>query len=57
MGRHFPLNPAALFIGILFWQFVWGVPGAILAVPMMVTIKILCDAIPSLQPYGEFLGP
>lgn len=57
MGKQFPLNTPALFVGILFWQFMFGVPGAILAVPIMVSIKILCDAIPALRSYGEFLGP
>ncbi|MCC6317813.1 MAG: AI-2E family transporter [Gemmatimonadaceae bacterium] len=56
MGRTFPLNPVALFIGVLVWGFVWGIPGAILAVPIMVTLKILCDHIPALRPFGEFLG-
>jgi predicted PurR-regulated permease PerM len=55
MGRQFPLNPVALFIGVLVWGFLWGVAGAILAVPMMVTLKILCDHIPFLSPLGEFL--
>jgi predicted PurR-regulated permease PerM len=57
LGREFPLNPVAVFVGLLFWGFVWGIPGAILAVPMMVTLKIVCDRVPSLQPFGEFLGP
>ncbi|MGQ0647493.1 MAG: AI-2E family transporter [Gemmatimonadaceae bacterium] len=56
MGRQFPLNTVALFIGVMLWGFVWGVPGAILAVPIMVTLKILCDHIPSLRTFGEFLG-
>jgi predicted PurR-regulated permease PerM len=56
MGRQFPLNAVALFVGVLFWSFVWGVPGAILAVPIMVTIKILADATPALHVIGEFLG-
>lgn len=57
LGREFPLNAVAVFVGLLFWGFVWGVPGAILAVPMMVTLKIVADRIPSLRPLGEFLGP
>lgn len=56
MGRQFPLNTVALFIGVMLWGFVWGIPGAILAVPIMVTLKILCDYIPVLRPFGEFLG-
>ena len=57
LGREFPLNAVAVFVGLLFWGFVWGVPGAILAVPMMVTLKIVADRLPSLRPLGEFLGP
>jgi predicted PurR-regulated permease PerM len=57
MGKQFPLNPVAVFVGLLFWGFVWGIPGAILAVPMMVTIKIVCDRVPSLRALGELLGP
>ena len=56
MGRQFPLNTVALFVGIMFWGYIWGIAGAILAVPMMVTLKILCDHIPTLRPFGEFLG-
>ena len=56
MGRQFPLNTVALFIGVMLWGFVWGIPGAILAVPIMVTLKILCDHIPALHAAGEFLG-
>ena len=56
MGRQFPLNSVALFVGVLFWGFVWGVAGAMLAVPIMVTLKIVCDSVPALQPVGEFLG-
>jgi len=56
LGRQFPLNTVAIFIGLMLWGFVWGVPGAILAVPIMVTLKILCDRVPSLRPFGEFLG-
>lgn len=56
LGREFPLNPVAVFVGLLFWGFVWGIPGAILAVPMMVTLKIVCDRVPSLYAIGELLG-
>ncbi|MGH7713113.1 MAG: AI-2E family transporter, partial [Gemmatimonadaceae bacterium] len=53
LGREFPLNPVAVFVGLLFWGFVWGVPGAILAVPMMVTLKIVCDRFLALRAVGE----
>jgi predicted PurR-regulated permease PerM len=56
LGRRMQLNTVALFIGFIFWWYIWGVAGAILAVPMMAALKILCDHIESLTPIGEFLG-
>jgi predicted PurR-regulated permease PerM len=56
MGRRMRLNTVAVFIGLVFWWYLWGIPGAILAVPMMATLKIACDHIESLAPIGEFLG-
>ncbi|MBA3892304.1 MAG: AI-2E family transporter [Gemmatimonadales bacterium] len=55
-GNRMKLNTVALFIGLVFWWYLWGVPGAILAVPIMATLKIACDHIESLAPIGEFLG-
>jgi len=46
----------ALFVGLAFWWWVWGIPGAFVAVPLMATFKIFCDHIDSLAPIGEFLG-
>jgi predicted PurR-regulated permease PerM len=56
MGRRMRLNTVAVFVGLVFWWYLWGVPGAILAVPMMATIKIACDHIAALAPVGEFLA-
>jgi predicted PurR-regulated permease PerM len=56
MGRRMRLNTVAVFIGLIFWWYLWGIPGAILAVPMMATIKIACDHIQTLAPIGEFLS-
>jgi predicted PurR-regulated permease PerM len=56
LGRRMRLNTVAVFIGLIFWWYLWGIPGAILAVPMMATIKIACDHIASLAPVGEFLA-
>ena len=56
MGRRFTLQPALLFVGLLFWWFVWGVPGALLAVPMMAAFQIFCERVESLQPIAAFLG-
>ena len=46
----------AVFIGLIFWWYLWGIPGAIMAVPMMATMKIFCDHFDGLAPIGEFLG-
>lgn len=56
VGNRLSLNTVALFIGMTFWWFVWGIPGALMAVPMMATIKIFCDHFEPLKPVGEFLG-
>ncbi len=56
LGSKMRLNTVALFIGLVFWWFLWGIPGAILAVPIMAALKIMCDHIESLAPIGEFLG-
>ena len=56
MGRAASINPVAIFIGIIFWSWVWGVWGLILAVPMLMMLKAVCDRIEGLQPIGELLG-
>jgi predicted PurR-regulated permease PerM len=49
-------NEVAVFLGLIFWSFVWGVWGTLLAVPMLVTVKAYCDRIEDLKPVGELLG-
>jgi predicted PurR-regulated permease PerM len=49
-------NEVAVFIGLIFWGFVWGIWGTLLAVPMMVALKACCDRIEDLKPVGEMLG-
>jgi predicted PurR-regulated permease PerM len=56
MGRAARMNPVAIFVGLLFWSWVWGVWGTILAVPMMMMIKTVCDHVEGLQGFGELLG-
>jgi predicted PurR-regulated permease PerM len=56
LGRRLTLNPVVLFVGLTFWGWMWGVVGAILAVPIMAVFKIFCDHIEPLAPIGEFLG-
>jgi predicted PurR-regulated permease PerM len=56
LGNRLTLNPVAIFIGLVFWWWIWGVPGAFIAVPLIATFKIFCDHIETLAPIGEFLG-
>src|SRR5438874_3517395 len=56
MGRAARMNPIAIFVGLLFWSWIWGVWGAILAVPMLMMVKAVCDHIEELQSVGELLG-
>ena len=56
MQRVAQMNRIAIFAGILFWSWLWGVPGMLLAIPMMVVTKVVCDRIEGLQPIGNMLG-
>ena len=49
-------NEVAIFVGLIFWSFVWGIWGTLLAVPMLVAVKAYCDHIEDLKPVGELLG-
>lgn len=55
LARRFTLNPVVVIISLLFWYWMWGVPGAILAMPILVIVKIICDRIRSLAAFGHFL--
>jgi predicted PurR-regulated permease PerM len=50
------MNRIAIFAGILFWSWLWGVPGMLLAIPMMMVVKVVCDRVEGLQPIGKMLG-
>jgi predicted PurR-regulated permease PerM len=56
LGKRLALNPVALFIGLAFWFWIWGIAGAFIGVPLLAVFKIMCDNIESLAPVGEFLG-
>ena len=56
LGHRLTLNPVAIFVGLAFFFWIWGVPGAFIAVPVLATFKIFCDHIASMAAIGEFLG-
>ena len=55
-GRRLTLNTPVLFVGLLFWWWVWGIPGALLAVPILSVVKIVCERVEGWRPLAEFLG-
>lgn len=50
------LNTVAIFVGLLFWGWIWGPVGLIIATPLLMVIKSLCDHVTNLRPLGELLG-
>jgi predicted PurR-regulated permease PerM len=55
-GRFARVNPALLFIVLLFFAWLWGVAGLLLGAPLLAIVKVICDRVESLQPVGELLG-
>jgi predicted PurR-regulated permease PerM len=57
VGRRMALSPVAVFITIIVLGWVWGVIGALVAVPVLASLKIICERIVPLHPVAEFLSP
>ncbi len=55
LSRRFTVNPVAMMLALLFWYWMWGVQGAILAVPMLAILKIIADRLRPLRALGHFL--
>ena len=55
MGKAASINGLAMFIGLLFWSWIWGLIGMIVAVPIMMVIKSVCDRVENFRPIGELL--
>jgi len=56
LGRRLTLNPLVIFLSLMFWTWLWGIPGALLSIPMLMMLKIFCDHFKPLAPIGEFLS-
>jgi predicted PurR-regulated permease PerM len=56
LGRRFTLNPVVIFVSLIFWTWLWGVPGALLSVPILVSIKVVCDRVPAMSSLNELLS-
>src|SRR5581483_4123815 len=55
-SRAGDINTVAVFVSVLFWGWLWGIAGLLLAIPITVAIKAAADHIEPLQPIGELLG-
>lgn len=57
MGRGLGLSPLLVFFSLLFWGWLWGVPGMILSVPLTAVIRIVCQNVTGLKPVAVLMGP
>ena len=55
LARRFTINPVAVILALIFWYWMWGVAGAVLAVPMLAVTKIICDDLRPLRALGHLL--
>ncbi len=55
-SRTSSMNPVAIFVGVIFWGWLWGNWGLLLGIPIMMVVKAICDRVEDLQPIGELLG-
>jgi predicted PurR-regulated permease PerM len=56
LGRRFTLNPVVIFVSLIFWTWLWGVPGALLSVPILASMKVVCDRVPAMSSVSELLS-
>lgn len=56
LGNRLALNPLVVFLGIVWWGWLWGIPGTLIAVPLMVAVKIVFDQVDGLQKFGSVMG-
>ena len=56
VGKRLEMNTVAVFMAVAFWGWLWGVLGALMAVPILVSVRVLCDHFESLSSLGEFLS-
>jgi predicted PurR-regulated permease PerM len=56
VGRRVRLNALAVTVALMFWGWLWGAVGLVLAIPITATVKVVCDHAEGWQPLGRFLG-
>jgi predicted PurR-regulated permease PerM len=56
LGRRLELNTVSVFVTVVFWAWLWGIAGALMAVPFLVCLKVICDNVEAMSTLGNFLG-
>jgi predicted PurR-regulated permease PerM len=56
LGSRLTLSPLVIFLALMFWTWLWGIPGALLAVPLLMIVKIFCEHFKGLKWLGELLA-
>jgi predicted PurR-regulated permease PerM len=56
LGKRLVLNPALVFVSLMFWGWLWGIVGILIAIPVLIGAKIVCDAVPHLNRYGRIIS-
>jgi len=57
VGEQVNINPLFTILSIVLGELIWGVAGMVLAIPVLGIVKIICDRVPALKPYGFLIGP
>jgi predicted PurR-regulated permease PerM len=56
LAGRFNLNPVLVIVSLFFWHALWGIPGALLAVPLLAVFKIICDHVEPLKPVAHIMA-
>jgi predicted PurR-regulated permease PerM len=56
IGSRVHLNPVVVTLALMFWGWLWGAMGLVLAIPITASVKAVCDNVPSLKPYGRLMA-
>jgi predicted PurR-regulated permease PerM len=56
LSKSLQLSPLAVILSVLFWGWLWGIPGGLMAAPLLAVAKIICDQFEVTKPLGVFLG-
>jgi predicted PurR-regulated permease PerM len=56
LGQRMALNPLFVFLAVIVWGWLWGIAGALMAVPIVTSVKVICDHVPGLEQLGSFVS-